>query len=150
MTERTESWVRLPGFSSTLSTYQLHELGLFTFTILCLNFFLCKMGGIIRLLQGVNECIHMYQSNSKCLSKYWHILTAQYMLIYITNYYFIISIISVLLSELFIMHLIYEFKITSLMLLDDYISIHDTAYMWRSPKFTTSESCLIPPSPIIL
>lgn len=52
------------------------------------------------------------------------------MLIYITNYYyFIISIISVLLSELFIMHLIYEFKITSLMLLDDYISIHDTAYM---------------------
>lgn len=150
-TERIESWVRQPGFRSTLSTYQLHELRLFTFTIRCLSFFLCKMGIIIGLMQGITECVHMYQSNNKCLSKYWHMLTARYMLIYITDYYcFIISIISVLLSELFIMHLIYGFKITSLPLLDDYISIRDTTFMCRSPKLTTSGSCLITPSPIIL
>lgn len=71
------------------------------------------------------------------------------MLTFIISYYhfFIIRII-LLLRVLLVMHLIYGFQITSLTLLDDCVSFHDTTCL--SCTFTTSASFLIFLSPFTI
>lgn len=50
------------------------------------------------------------------------------MLIFIINYFYFITSIILFLSLLLVIHLIYRFKIPSLILLDDRIPIHGTTH----------------------